>query len=79
MSTNLKYQPHNILVDRVVKLNAEVKACKSRIFLLGSEPREQNPPLRIGLKNCASNVTSKVLATKLKKPMMKENLKTKLL
>ena len=37
MSTNVKYQPHNILVDRVVKLNAEVKACKSRIFLLGSE------------------------------------------
>ena len=37
MSTNLKYQPHNILVDRVVKLNAEVKACKSRNFLLGSE------------------------------------------
>ena len=37
MSTNLKYQPHDILIDRVVKLNAEVKACKSRIFLLGSE------------------------------------------
>ena len=37
MPTNLKYQPHNILVDRVIKLNAEAKACKSRIFLLGSE------------------------------------------